>query len=116
MDIPHSGTTSQCTTGGITDAEDTGYKTYTVNLAGLVSLKPSDPTLVGYQYFLNIVKTADTSVRPRARFKLDSLIETTESTMGITNWSCTGAEEEHKTFTATLQAVGDDYTNTQKPL
>ena len=115
VDLPMTGTTNQCTAGNYTDGEWTGYKTFTLNISGNADLNPDSPTFYAYQSLLDIVYD-NAGVDPRAKFELDDAFATTVSTFNISNFNETGAEEEHRTFTMTLQVTGDDLVRTNKVL
>lgn len=112
VDSPVTGTTNQCTVGTFTDAEWTGYDTFTVNISGNADTRPESPTFHSYQSFRNEFLRGT----KRKRVQIEDEFSTMESTVNITNFNETGAQEEHRTFTATLQITGDDFTIVDKVL
>tara|TARA_R110002012_G_scaffold109776_5_gene253868 strand:- start:1648 stop:2109 length:462 start_codon:yes stop_codon:yes gene_type:complete len=118
VDLPVAGVTDQCTTGSYTEAQFTGYKTFTLNISGNADLRApevSTPTKYAYQQLLNLVYD-DAGVEPCAVFQIDDELQTMSGTFNITNFAQTDPEEELSTFTATLQKSGDDFTRVAKTL
>lgn len=106
IDSPVTGTTNQCTEGDYTDAEHTGYSTFTFNLSGNADLRPTSPSGIAYQELRNEYLRGVT----RKAIRLVDAFGTIQTTTEITSFNETGAQEEHRTFTATFQVVGDDFT------